>query len=129
MSQTSSYLDLSILYGDVQEEQDQIRTFEDGKIKPDCFSEPRLLAFPPACGVMLIMLNRYSPRETLRHRFFLLTRFRFHNYVVDQLAAINEGGRFTKPRDGLPETQAIAAWAKYDNGPSVSEKRAVTPIF
>jgi linoleate 10R-lipoxygenase len=42
----------------VQEEQDQMRTFKEGKIKPDCFSEPRLLAFPPACGTMLIMLNR-----------------------------------------------------------------------
>jgi linoleate 10R-lipoxygenase len=60
ISQTSSYLDLSILYGDVQEDQDQIRTFKDGKLKPDCFSEARLLAFPPACGVMLIMLNRYA---------------------------------------------------------------------
>lgn len=57
-SQTSSYLDLSILYGDVQEDQDQIRTFKDGKLKPDCFSEPRLLGFPPGCGVLLIMLNR-----------------------------------------------------------------------
>ena len=60
MSQTSSYLDLSTLYGDTQEDQDQIRTFKDGKLKVDCFSEPRLLGFPPGCGVLLIMLNRYS---------------------------------------------------------------------
>ncbi len=71
ISKTSSYLDLSILYGDVQEEQDMMRTHKDGKIKPDCFSESRLLAFPPAAGTMLIMLNR------------------FHNYVVEQLAAVN----------------------------------------
>lgn len=58
MSQTSSYLDLSILYGDIQEEQDQIRTFKDGKLKPDCYSEPRLQAFPAVCSVLLIMLNR-----------------------------------------------------------------------
>jgi hypothetical protein len=58
ISKTSSYLDLSILYGDVQEEQDEMRTFKDGKIKADSFSESRLLAFPPACGTMLIMLNR-----------------------------------------------------------------------
>ncbi|KAI9745773.1 MAG: hypothetical protein M4579_007635, partial [Chaenotheca gracillima] len=32
MSQTSSYLDLSPLYGDTQEDQDQIRTFKDGKL-------------------------------------------------------------------------------------------------
>lgn len=34
---------------------------------------------------------------------------RFHNYVVDQLAQINEGGRFDKPRAGLsPEATAKA---------------------
>ncbi|KAL1954110.1 hypothetical protein VTO42DRAFT_1734 [Malbranchea cinnamomea] len=97
ISQTSSYLDLSILYGDNQEDQNQIRTFRDGKLKPDCYSEPRLLAFPPACSVLLVMLNR------------------FHNYVVEQLAMINEGGRFTKPRDDLPPEEAQRAWAKYDN--------------
>ena len=96
-SQTSSYLDLSLLYGDVQEDQDQIRTFKDGKLKPDCFSEHRLLGFPPGCGVLLIMFNR------------------FHNYVVEQLALINENGRFTKPREGLPPEAAEKAWAKYDN--------------
>ncbi|KAL9103552.1 MAG: hypothetical protein Q9163_001430 [Psora crenata] len=96
-SQTSSYLDLSTLYGDTQEDQDQIRTFRDGKLKPDCFSEPRLLGFPPGCGVMLIMLNR------------------FHNYVVEQLAVINESGRFTKPSDGLTHEKQKKSWAKYDN--------------
>ncbi|KAI9697077.1 MAG: hypothetical protein M1836_005039 [Candelina mexicana] len=97
MSQTSSYLDLSPLYGDVQEDQDMIRTFKDGKLKPDCFAEQRLLGFPPGCGVLLIMFNR------------------FHNYVVEQLAVINEGGRFTKPREGLPQETAEKAWAQYDN--------------
>lgn len=96
-SMTSSYLDLSTLYGDTQEDQDQIRTFKDGKLKPDCFSEQRLLGFPPGCGVMLIMLNR------------------FHNYVVDQLALINEGGRFTKPSEGLGFEKLEKSWVKYDN--------------
>ena len=97
ISQTSSYLDLSTLYGDTQEDQDQIRTFQDGKLKPDCFSEARLLGFPPGCGVLLIMLNR------------------FHNYVVEQLAVINERERFAKPKDNLPADAADKAWAKYDN--------------
>ncbi|KAL2052222.1 hypothetical protein ABVK25_007381 [Lepraria finkii] len=96
-SQTSSYLDLSTLYGDTQEDQDQIRTFKDGKLKPDCFSEERLLGFPPGCGVMLIMMNR------------------FHNYVVEQLAVINENGRFTKPSEGLTHEKAEKSWVKYDN--------------
>ncbi|KAJ9645772.1 hypothetical protein H2199_002812 [Coniosporium tulheliwenetii] len=64
-SQTSSYLDLSPLYGDNQDDQDQIRTF--------------------------------------------------HNYVVEQLAVINEGGRFTKPSDSLSGERAQSAWQKYDN--------------
>ncbi|KAI5867841.1 linoleate diol synthase precursor [Durotheca rogersii] len=92
---TSSYLDLSPLYGRNAEEQSAMRTFEDGLLQPDCFSSRSLYGFPPGLGVFLIMFNR------------------FHNYVVTQLAEINEGGRFTKPpsRDAAHAT----AWAKYDD--------------
>lgn len=89
ISMTSSYLDLSPLYGSNQKEQDMMRTKLDGKIKPDCFSEARLLFFPPGVGAMLIMFNR------------------FHNYTVGNLAAINEGNRFPKPvapKDATDET-------------------------
>lgn len=92
-SKTSSYLDLSPLYGCNQEEQNAIRTFEDGKLKPDCFSSKRILGFPPGVGVFLIMFNR------------------FHNYVVEMLAQINDNGRFTKPK---PEAEK-SAFDKYDN--------------
>lgn len=78
ISNTSSYLDLAPLYGSTWEEQKLMRTFKDGFIKPDCFSETRLLSFPPGVGALLIMFNRY------------------HNYVVEQLALINEDGRFTE---------------------------------
>ncbi|EEH06908.1 animal heme peroxidase [Histoplasma capsulatum G186AR] len=97
ISQTSSYLDLSTLYGDNQDDQNQMRTFKDGKLKADTFSDPRLLALPPACSVILVLLNR------------------FHNYVVEQLAQINENGRFTKPHANLPPDQSAKAWVKYDN--------------
>ena len=40
---------------------------------------------------------------------------RFHNNVVDQLAMINENGRFTKPSPNLPTERADLAWKKYDN--------------
>lgn len=40
---------------------------------------------------------------------------RFHNYVVKQLATINENGRFTPPQDNLSEEKSHAAWKKYDN--------------
>jgi cytochrome P450 len=82
---TSSYLDLSPLYGSNQAEQDMMRTKIDGKIKPDCFSEARLLFFPPGVGAMLIMFNR------------------FHNYVVENLALINEQNRFPKPAAEAPK--------------------------
>lgn len=85
VSMTSSYLDLSPLYGSNQDEQDMMRTRVDGKIKPDCFSEARLLFFPPGVGAMLIMFNR------------------FHNYTVENLALINEQNRFPKPAAEAPK--------------------------
>ncbi|KAJ5103401.1 hypothetical protein N7532_003930 [Penicillium argentinense] len=96
LNKTSAYLDLSILYGDVKEQQDLIRSHKDGKLKPDCFSEGRLQALPAACGVLLVMLNR------------------FHNNVVEQLALVNENNRFPKPRPDLSEEDTKKAWAKYD---------------
>lgn len=70
-----------------------MRTHKDGRIKADCFAESRILGFPPGVGVLLIMFNR------------------FHNYVVEQLALINEAGRFTKPQEGLDEKME----KKHDN--------------
>lgn len=93
ISKTSSYLDLSPLYGNDWEEQKLMRTFKDGKIKPDCFSEKRLLGFPPGVGALLIMFNRY------------------HNSIVTMLAAINENNRFPKPKEGDSEEK----WTKYDH--------------
>ncbi|KAI9725442.1 MAG: hypothetical protein M1828_003113 [Chrysothrix sp. TS-e1954] len=96
ISDTSSYLDLAPLYGSDQQEQNQMRTFSDGKIKPDCFSEKRILGFPPGVGMLLIMFNR------------------FHNHVVTNLASINEHGRFDKPRDHDTRRGSAKTWKKYD---------------
>lgn len=63
---TSSYLDLSPLYGNNEEEQAGVRTFRDGMLKKDSFAEKRLLAFPPGVSVFLIMFAR------------------FHNHVAEQ---------------------------------------------
>ena len=76
--------------------QDSIRTFKDGLLKADSYADKRLIGMPPGVSVLLIMLNR------------------FHNFIAKNLAAINEGGRFTKPRADLPEEQAAVAWKKYD---------------
>lgn len=79
---TSSYLDLAPLYGNNQKEQDKVRQFKDGLLKPDAFSSIRILGFPPGVGALLVCFNRY------------------HNYVAMQLKEINEDGRFTpQPND------------------------------
>lgn len=117
ISETSSYLDLAPLYGSDIEEQMKMRTGYDGKIRPDCFSETRLLSFPPGVGTLLIMFNR------------------FHQNVAEQLATINEKGQFTRPvgeppkidynakdwwklpaltQNSTAEERQAAAWRKYD---------------
>ena len=76
---TSSYLDLAPLYGSSIEDQTKIRTFKDGLLKPDTFSQNRVLGFPPGVAAVLVCFNRY------------------HNYIAMQLKTINEGGRFKIP--------------------------------
>ncbi|KAL4935916.1 hypothetical protein BDV06DRAFT_217065 [Aspergillus oleicola] len=75
----SSYLDLGPLYGHNQAEQTGVRAFSDGLLKPDTFSEKRLLFQPPGVCALMVAFNR------------------FHNYVVTELARINEAGRFDLP--------------------------------
>jgi len=77
ISSTSAYLDLAPLYGNNDQEQQAVRTMKDGMLKPDTFSEFRVLAFPPGVSVFLVLFNR------------------FHNYVAGELKSINEGGRFS----------------------------------
>jgi hypothetical protein len=47
VANTSSYLDLSPLYGSDQGRQDAMRTFCDGRLKPDAFAEVRFVNQPP----------------------------------------------------------------------------------
>ncbi len=82
ISDSSSYLDLSPLYGYTMEMQRKIRDskYKLGLLKPDTFAEDRLLRQPPGVCIMLVMYNRY------------------HNYAATQLRRINENGRFSVPR-------------------------------
>ncbi|KAH7322623.1 heme peroxidase [Stachybotrys elegans] len=96
INDSSSYLDLTPLYGRTLEAQKSIRTLKDGKLKPDCFADKRMIGNPPGVCILLIMFNR------------------FHNHVATNLAAINEGGRFTKPAANLEGKAAEAAWEHYD---------------
>ncbi|KAL8813523.1 MAG: hypothetical protein Q9200_000197 [Gallowayella weberi] len=81
ISDSSSYLDLSPLYGYSMEMQRQVRDdkFKLGLLKPDTFAEDRLLRQPPGVCIMLVMYSRY------------------HNYAATQLKRINENGRFSVP--------------------------------
>lgn len=93
----SSYLDLGPLYGHDEKQQGHVRTFKNGTLKKDTFAEARLIGQPPGACAMLITFNR------------------FHNYIVGELATINENGRFSMP-DGKPDTEQYkAALAKRDN--------------
>ncbi|PHH87662.1 hypothetical protein CDD83_8572 [Cordyceps sp. RAO-2017] len=93
---SSSYLDLSPLYGSSQEAVDSVRTFKDGMLKPDTFADRRLLGNPPGVCILLVMFNR------------------FHNYIAGKLAEINENDRFRRPGPQLGSEEAAAAWKKYD---------------
>lgn len=112
-SKTSSYLDLSPLYGSNQKMQDSIRTFEQGKLKADSFADKRLLGMPPGVGVILIMFNR------------------FHNDVCDNLIAINEDGRFTAPvaSERLAGEGLAAAKKKYDNDLFQTARLVTTGLY
>ncbi|KAK6544846.1 hypothetical protein TWF694_001527 [Orbilia ellipsospora] len=89
ISATSSYLDLAPLYGSNVEEVNKMRTFKDGKLKVDCFSDKRIHTYPPGVGAILIMFNRW------------------HNYVAQTLADINEHGRFSIPPGKESEESAL----------------------
>ena len=103
ISDTSSYLDLSPLYGFTEEMQRKVRDdkYGLGLLKPDTFAEDRLLRQPPGVCIMLVMYNRY------------------HNYAATQLRRINENGRFSVPKKYL-EAKPLAA-AKYFVGDSMRD--------
>jgi linoleate 10R-lipoxygenase len=59
INETSSYVDLSPLYGHNQDAQDQVRIRGGrGLLKPDVFAEDRLLLLPPAVCALLVLFNR-----------------------------------------------------------------------
>ena len=60
INRTSSYLDLSVLYGTNQDQQDMVRDKEKGRglLYPDAFSEDRLVLVPPAATALLVIFSR-----------------------------------------------------------------------
>ncbi|OBZ79068.1 Psi-producing oxygenase A [Grifola frondosa] len=78
---TTSYLDLSVLYGTNQAEQDLVRDKDSGRglLWPDAYSEDRLGFVPPAASALLVLFSRN------------------HNYIAEMLLKLNERGRWTDP--------------------------------
>ncbi|KAL5512887.1 hypothetical protein ACEPAH_3285 [Sanghuangporus vaninii] len=80
INETSSYVDLSPLYGVNQEQQDKVRVKNGrGLLHPDSFAEDRLLLLPPAVCVLLVLFSRN------------------HNFVARKLLDINERGTWVDP--------------------------------
>ncbi|CCF37413.1 linoleate diol synthase [Colletotrichum higginsianum] len=99
ISDSSSYLDLSPLYGYNESMVRKVRDdkYKLGLLKPDTFAEDRLLRQPPGVCIMLVMYNRY------------------HNYAARQLLRINENGRFSLPKMYNFKMAWQAAWDKQDD--------------
>ncbi|KAF8627576.1 hypothetical protein AX15_004356 [Amanita polypyramis BW_CC] len=78
----SSYFDLSPLYGNNAEEVKNVRDpnkIGRGLLRPDTFSDERLIFLPPACGALLVLFNRN------------------HNYIAEMILKLNEKKRWTDP--------------------------------
>jgi hypothetical protein len=84
INETSSYVDLSTLYGNVGEEQKRVRTYENGTIFPDSIASERIMMMPPGVVAVLVLFSRN------------------HNLIVEGLLAVNEEGKY-KPWDTLDD--------------------------
>ncbi|QRW09811.1 heme peroxidase [Ceratobasidium sp. AG-Ba] len=90
INDTSSYLDLSPLYGNSEKDQDEIRRKDGtGRLWDDVFTEERLLLMPPAVCALLVLFNRN------------------HNFIAHKLYLINEAGKFRDP-DTLTDSERHA---------------------
>jgi hypothetical protein len=54
---------------------------------------------------------------------------RYHNWIAEQLAAINEGGRFTEPSDKLIGDKKDAAWKKFDEDLFQTSRLVVNGLY
>ncbi|KAG8877662.1 hypothetical protein FRB98_006589 [Tulasnella sp. 332] len=94
INNTSSYLDLSPLYGDSEAAQKSVRVSDGrGLLFEDTFADSRLLLMPPSTPALLIIFSRN------------------HNYIATKLLQINEQGTYRNP----PPTNDLAALITQDD--------------
>ncbi|KAL3426796.1 linoleate diol synthase [Phlyctema vagabunda] len=86
INETSSYVDLSTLYGNTEKEHERVRTYEEGRIYPDSVASDRIMMMPPGVVAVLIMFSRN------------------HNHIAENLLSVNEQGKY-KPWDSLSEKE------------------------
>lgn len=58
VNETSSYVDLSTIYGNTEVEQKRVRTYVNGKIFPDSIASDRIMMMPPGVVAILLMFSR-----------------------------------------------------------------------
>ncbi|KAF2663783.1 heme peroxidase [Microthyrium microscopicum] len=78
INDTSSYVDLSTVYGNTEKEQVRVRTYEDGFIYPDSVASERIMMMPPGVVAVAVLFSRN------------------HNHIVENLLSINEDGKYKK---------------------------------
>lgn len=76
INETSSYVDLSTLYGNTDEEQPRVRTYENGTIYKDSIASDRIMMMPPGVIAVLVLFSRN------------------HNQIAQSLLSINEKGKY-----------------------------------
>ncbi|KAK4541311.1 hypothetical protein LTR36_008069 [Oleoguttula mirabilis] len=86
INETSSYVDLSTLYGNTEKEQKRVRIYSNGKIYPDSIASDRIMLMPPGVVATLIMFSRN------------------HNAVAESLLSVNEAGKY-REWDSLSEDE------------------------
>lgn len=76
VNETSSYVDLSTLYGNTAVEQKRVRTYQNGTIYPDSIASERIMLMPPGVIAVLTLFSRN------------------HNTIAYSLWSINEHGKY-----------------------------------
>ncbi|KAF2164532.1 hypothetical protein M409DRAFT_24933 [Zasmidium cellare ATCC 36951] len=88
INETSSYVDLSTLYGNTEKEQKGVRTYQNGTIFNDSIASDRIMMMPPGVIATLLLFSRN------------------HNSIAENLLTINEEGKY-RPWETLTEEQQV----------------------
>ncbi|KAL9931992.1 hypothetical protein V8E36_009053 [Tilletia maclaganii] len=94
INETTSYVDLSTLYGNNAEQQASVRTHENGRIWPDVIASDRIMMTPPPVIAILILFSRH------------------HNHIAERLLEINESEKYVSDPSKL--TTAQKKWQDED---------------